>query len=327
MRCDKAKARRSPIIILIESQIGVCMQEQARVIAIVVTWNRQELLRRCLTALEAQTTAIGAIFVIDNACTDGTLEMLRSEFPDVRIRTMDKNTGGAGGWAEGLRIAQQEDWDFAWLMDDDAWASPDALGELLEGYADIQPKPTFVCSRVVDETNETINSPALLALDSGVSWDRYLSSGRLPLNACSFVSALIPMKESRRVGIPLAHYFLWMDDCEYTLRLSGMGPGWYIATSLVFHPRPFGLRNPDLLLESNAKRIPIYKHFFSNDLETRIRHPGRFGKRWTISYANYIRRCFWVLIAGGEWFKLSILTKGIALGIWRGARWRFSRTH
>ena len=295
-------------------------------IAIVVTWNRKELLRRCLQALEAQSTPVGSVLVIDNSCTDGTLDMLRADFPSVQVHSMGKNTGGAGGFAEGIRRAQQEDWDFLWLMDDDAWATPSALEQLLVGYSDTIPAPSFVCSRVVDETMETVNGPALLALEPNTSWDRYLTSGRLPLLACSFVSALIPFGNSKQAGIPLAHYFLWMDDCEYTLRLSERGAGWYIATSLVYHPRPLGLRNPDILLETAPNRIHLYKHFFSNDFETRVRHSNRFGKRWIVPYFRYIVKHYWLLLIRREWKKIATLTHGLSLGVWRGTHWWISRT-
>lgn len=55
------------------------------VCAVVVTYNRKQLLRRCLSALLAQSRTVDEILLIDNASSDGTNEMLAIEFPMVII--------------------------------------------------------------------------------------------------------------------------------------------------------------------------------------------------------------------------------------------------
>jgi GT2 family glycosyltransferase len=301
------------------------MPETNSVIAIVVTWNRQVLLRRCLLALQAQTKPLAEILVVDNACTDSTLEMLQAEFPLVKVRSMERNTGGAGGFAEGLRIAQQGSYGYYWLMDDDAWATPSALERLLEAQKEIQPPPTFVCSRVLDEYGESVNIPSFAALDPEVSWDRHLVRGWLPLNTCSFVSALIPRSSSMQAGLPVSHYFLWMDDAEYTFRLSKQNPGWYVTTSLVNHARPNGLRTPDLLLETSPSRIPLYKHYYSNVLETYFRHTDRFGKWWFVPHSIGLIKSTAHLLRRKEWKRILVLFQGTGLGLVRGFRWKLGK--
>ena len=51
-----------------------------RVCAVVVTYNRLELLKAALAALRAQTRPLNSILVIDNGCTDDTGRWLASEF-------------------------------------------------------------------------------------------------------------------------------------------------------------------------------------------------------------------------------------------------------
>ncbi len=65
------------------------------VAAIVVTYNRLELLRQCVEALRAQTAACD-ILIVDNASTDGTANWLASQ-PDLHCRNTGSNLGGAGG--------------------------------------------------------------------------------------------------------------------------------------------------------------------------------------------------------------------------------------
>src|SRR3954447_10197137 len=70
--------------------------------AIVVTFNRRELLAECLQALLEQTLAPDEIIVVDNASSDGTAEMVRERFPQARLEAPTENIGGAGGFHHGL---------------------------------------------------------------------------------------------------------------------------------------------------------------------------------------------------------------------------------
>ena len=96
------------------------MQTQ-RIAAVVVTYNRLPLLRRCLAALAACRAACpGAaldIWVVDNASTDGTAAALAAwQDPGLHYCNTGRNLGGAGGFAWGLRAAAAETYDFYWIM-------------------------------------------------------------------------------------------------------------------------------------------------------------------------------------------------------------------
>jgi len=66
--------------------------------AVIVTYNRKELLRECLKAVLAQTRPPEHVLVVDNASTDGTPEMLQEEFPQVEVLCLPENQGSAGGF-------------------------------------------------------------------------------------------------------------------------------------------------------------------------------------------------------------------------------------
>jgi GT2 family glycosyltransferase len=102
--------------------------------AVVVTYNRKLLLGECLDALLKQTRPLDAIYVIDNASTDGTQEFLsqRGFLRECKIRyvRLPENTGGAGGFHAGLRCAFEAGFDWFWLMDDDVEPYLDGLEQL-----------------------------------------------------------------------------------------------------------------------------------------------------------------------------------------------------
>nr|WP_262336656.1 glycosyltransferase [Lactiplantibacillus plantarum] len=76
--------------------------------AIVVTFNRKQLLIESITALLNQTVPPAKIIIIDNHSTDGTKAELQTADilanPSVDYRYLTKNIGGAGGFARGCRL-------------------------------------------------------------------------------------------------------------------------------------------------------------------------------------------------------------------------------
>ena len=108
---------------------------QGRVAAVLVTYNRKELLCECLDALLCQTTPIARIVLVDNASTDGTPELLAEkgylENAVCDYHRMAVNTGGAGGFYEGVKRAYEAGFDWLWLMDDDVEPVPNALKKML----------------------------------------------------------------------------------------------------------------------------------------------------------------------------------------------------
>lgn len=210
------------------------------VAGVVVTFNRLEKLKTVIASIEAQTHAVETLFVIDNASTDGTREYLadlKTSVP-LEIITMDTNSGGAGGFAEGMRRGYASGADHVWIMDDDCYPQPDALAALVSGFdgavAELGGDVPFACS-VVEFTDGSIcemNNPV-----PTWDWGRLLVKGQknVMVTACSFVSVLIPRWAIAEYGLPYSEYFIWFDDREYTLRLTKRCPGVQVLNSVVVH--------------------------------------------------------------------------------------------
>ena len=106
--------------------LSAARPDGVRVVAVVVTWNRRDLLEESLAALAAQTLAPAAVVVVDNASTDGTTDLLRERYAHLEVVHLTANTGGAGGFAAGIERALTYGPDLVWLLDDDT--VPDADG-------------------------------------------------------------------------------------------------------------------------------------------------------------------------------------------------------
>jgi len=101
----------------------------AKVSVIIVNWNAEPFLERCLSALMAQTVKPHEIILVDNASSDGSLEVVR-RFPCVRLLAQDQNTGFARG--NNLAIeAASADSEWIALLNPDAFVAPYWLEALL----------------------------------------------------------------------------------------------------------------------------------------------------------------------------------------------------
>jgi GT2 family glycosyltransferase len=208
------------------------------VVAVVVTYNRRELLAECLQALAAQTRPPDRTIVVDNASTDGTADFVRAEHPRVQLLALAENQGGAGGFHEGLKTAHTAGAQWTWLMDDDTIAEPDALEQLLSALDDLGPlrAPALLSSKVVwtDGSLHPMNHPGFV--NNRVDWFVTASAhGLLPLRAATFVSLLVHRSAIDELGLPHKHFFIWSDDIEYTARITRRRAGYLVPRSVVVH--------------------------------------------------------------------------------------------
>ena len=212
-----------------------------RLVAVLVTRNRAALLMQVLDALDGQTRRPDLIVVVDNGSTDDTAARLATRAAaDARLHPLrlDRNLGGAGGFAEGIRRACALGADHLWLSDDDAIPRPDTIATLIDALERFEHhngrRPPFACSRVVwtDGRLCEMNTPRPVW-----DWPRFLTAtdGVALVDSCSFVSVLIPRWAVERHGLPIAEYFIWFDDAEYTRRLSADHPGLYVPASVIRH--------------------------------------------------------------------------------------------
>jgi GT2 family glycosyltransferase len=105
------------------------------VTVVVLNWNGVHLLGDCLRALAAQDVPGGRMqtWVVDNASSDGSLQLLADEFPWVRVIANDRNDGFAGGNNLALREVTTP---FVALVNNDARPEPDWLRRLLEPFSE-----------------------------------------------------------------------------------------------------------------------------------------------------------------------------------------------
>ena len=229
--------------------------DDRRVCAVVVTFNRIDLLRTLLERLD-RVPGLAEVLVVDNASTDGTGEWLAGlddrdagdEHRTVPVlgRTLATNEGGAGGFHDGLGWAVERGADLVWLMDDDGLPDPGSLERLLQ-----EPDLDFWGPLVVDQDDPgrlvfPIRLPGgTRVVHRLVDVQRAATRGRIDGIVIPFNGVLVTRELVERIGLPRAEFFIWGDDHEYRLRAEAAGAR--IATIVdaqVRHPAVGALGTP-----------------------------------------------------------------------------------
>jgi GT2 family glycosyltransferase len=112
---------------------------------IIVNWNRCRLLQRCLASLSAQSATPSEVIVVDNCSSDGSTDLVRTQFPHTHLIELRGNVGFAQASNIGIRQAQGE---YIALLNNDAEAAPTWLGGLI-ATLDANPDCGFCASKML----------------------------------------------------------------------------------------------------------------------------------------------------------------------------------
>jgi rhamnopyranosyl-N-acetylglucosaminyl-diphospho-decaprenol beta-1,3/1,4-galactofuranosyltransferase len=193
------------------------------VCAVVVTYNRKDLLWVCLQALKDQSHPLESIVVVDNASTDGTAAEVKEKFPEVDLVALKENTGGSGGFHEGVKHAYAKGYDWLWLMDDDCRPELNCLEKL---YEKAQPNSVVIPIQIGREGPHGIlgwqgGNYVDLDVDTKIPRNGSRAGRKRPTKELlfTFVGPLISKGVIDKVGLPHPGYFIWFDDFEYAFRI------------------------------------------------------------------------------------------------------------
>lgn len=238
--------------------------EDKKVIAIVVTYNRKELLRECINALLDQEYNNCDILIVDNASTDGTKEYIGYELKNSRVHYVNtgKNLGGAGGFNYGMKEAFRIGCDFMWIMDDDCIVHKDSLTELLKADKQLNGEYGFLSSKALWKNNSicTMN----IQKRKFSKWLKNFETNMQPIVMASFVSLFIKSEIVEELGLPIKDFFIWTDDWEYTRRISRKYKCYYISNSIVTHKSK--LNEGASIATVDGDRLERFKYMYRNDV-------------------------------------------------------------
>ncbi len=286
----------------------------SKVAAVVVTYNRKELVEECIRAILAQKKAKCDIIVLDNGSTDGTEEMFRTVFADDSIdySNMGENLGCAESVARGMIKAVERGYSYVWIMDDDVIPEPDALYQLLKmdrklkGRWGILSAAAYWTDGSICEANRQKKS--LFTFMREADYEKKL----VRVCMASLASMFVRSDVIRDMGVLKGEYFIYSEDYDYCARVGRKYPIYVVPACRITHKMREN-RKVNFVKEP-ADRLYRYKYLYRNDVDC-YRQLGIRG--WTYLVIKFIYTFLQLLLfeKNSRKEKMRVLFEGYRQGI------------
>ncbi|WP_433676656.1 glycosyltransferase [Microbacterium gorillae] len=186
---------------------------------VVVTYNRSALLTRLLTSIEAMDPKPGHLVIVDNASVDDTTAVVDSFRErigtEIVYQRLAENTGGSGGFSEGVRLAYELGSTWLWIMDDDVEVIADGLARMGHWGQRFQ----SVQGRRYDFDGSEFYWQYRLSIPLGIPIPfapaGFDDSGYREMNSGCFEGMFIHRDIVQRIGLPDPRFFIYWDDSVY----------------------------------------------------------------------------------------------------------------
>jgi GT2 family glycosyltransferase len=244
------------------------------VAVVVLSFNRCDDTKACLESLRRLRWEQLTVIVVDNASTDGTLEAVRRDFPEIVLIHSDENLGFAEGNNIGLRAAFAAGADYALLLNNDTIAD-EGLVEALVGEALRRPDAGALCPMIhyVDPPDHIWYAGARFdprAIHNGRHTGyRERDTGQYhsvrEIGRATGAAMMVPRAVVEHVGFMDGRLFLQVEDVEWSLRMRAAG------YRILFVPEGRVLHR--VSVASGGERAPDTAYYeMRNTLEVCSRH-------------------------------------------------------
>jgi GT2 family glycosyltransferase len=207
---------------------------------VVVNYDRRALLEGCLASLSTQTYPSFETILVDNGSTDGSVELVRKRFPEVRIIQNGENLGFAKASNLGIEAAGGE---LIATLNNDATASPRWLEALVEALLSDDSIGMCASKMLFMRAPGIINSTGICISRSGACWDRGMfepdrgqyGSRDEVFGPCAG-AALYRKSMLDEAGLFDESFFAYMEDTDLAFRYRLRG--WkclYVPDAIVYH--------------------------------------------------------------------------------------------
>jgi len=226
----------------IRSKLSVPQQEiWPKVTVVIVNWNGELFLDRCLTALLAQTVVPHEIIMVDNASSDASLDIVR-RFSSVRLLAQNENLGFARGNNLAIDVSSSES-EWIALLNPDAFVESRWLESLLSAVHEYPGFDVFSSKLVVAADPSVLDGVGDAYHISGLVWrmghgapvSSFSEQSREVFSPCA-AAALYRRSALLEVGGFDEDYFCYVEDVDlgFRLRLTGYRC-LYVPVSVAHH--------------------------------------------------------------------------------------------
>lgn len=210
-----------------------------KVTVVIPNFNGIAYIRGCLNSLRAQDFKDFSVIVVDNGSSDGSMEAVRDEYPEVRLVAFPENTGFCRAVNEGIL---RSDTPYVLLLNNDTEAEPGFVGALCEAME--TRGRAFSCTAKMlkysdrtklDDAGNFYNALGwAYARGKGKPEERYDKSCRI-FSSCGG-AAIYRRSVLEEIGLFDEEHFAYLEDMDigYRARIAGY-ENWYIPAARVYH--------------------------------------------------------------------------------------------
>ena len=141
-----------------------------RVLVVVVNYNGSATIQKCLQAIQEQTRPADTVVIVDNASTDGSVELISKDFPEFKLLAQQSNLGFAA--ANNLAVKMFPDHDWIAMVNPDAWPEKNWLQSMLQGVTDWPNADMLSCRLINANDPDVLDGTGDIYHASGLSWRR-----------------------------------------------------------------------------------------------------------------------------------------------------------
>ena len=203
---------------------------------VIVTFNRIKNLKISLQAFDEQTVSPGRILIVNNASNDGTKEYLErwkeieSNYEKI-VLNLDSNIGGAGGFATGIEYFVNNNSEWIWVSDDDAYPEKNAIKNAME-FLNSNKKElnniSAICGKVINNNKIDLNhrrtiKEGILTLRENASKISDYENEFFPIDSYTYVGTIMNANKIKIAGNTNKEFFIFYDDSEHAARMKKVG--------------------------------------------------------------------------------------------------------
>jgi GT2 family glycosyltransferase len=290
---------------------------QPLVINIVLNFNRKDDTLACLSSLAENTYQNQKTIVLDNQSTDGSLEAILSEYPNIQIISLEDNRGYAGNNNAGITVALQQGADWVFILNEDTVLAPNCIEKLIsvgENDPDIAILGPMVYHYDEPEFIQTAGGMFDKNLNSWHLAQNELDTGKFlqphPVDWISGCAIMLRGKPIYEEGMIDERFFYYVEETEWCYRMKKAGwkiihvpeaKIWHKGVQRDYKPKPsvtyYATRNRLLMLSKHHAPlrawIATWVYIFRTLLSWSIKPKWRSKREHRNAMWHGVRDFFW----------------------------------